>query len=157
MIFTAVNEENRALVNAFLMEHWFSTDMVVRGECVDMTKQSGILAMEDGEISGLLMYRAEGDVCEILSLDSLMPGKGLGTALLCEAEQVARSHGCARLTLITTNDNIEALRFYQKRGFDMANLYRNALEVSRRMKPQIPLIGEHGIPLRHEIEFEKRL
>ena len=157
MIFTPVNEENRAFVNVFLMDHWFSTDMVVRGECVDMTKQSGILAMEDGEIAGLLMYRVQGDMCEILSLDSLIPGKGLGTALLCEVEQTARSHGCTRLTLITTNDNIEALRFYQKRGFDMANLYRNALEVSRRMKPQIPLIGEHGIPLRHEIEFEKRL
>ena len=36
----------------------------------------------------------------------------------------------------------------------MARLYRNALDVSRRLKPEIPLVGEHGIPLRHEIEFE---
>lgn len=53
-----------------------------------------------------------------------------------------------------TNDNIDAIRFYQKRGFDMARLYRNALEVSRSLKPSIPVIGDYGIPLRHEIEFE---
>lgn len=56
--------------------------------------------------------------------------------------------------LITTNDNINAIRFYQKRGFDMARLFRNALEASRRLKPEIPLLGENDIPLRHEIEFE---
>lgn len=56
--------------------------------------------------------------------------------------------------MITTNDNINAIRFYQKRGFDMAGFFRNALDVSRRLKPEIPLIGENSIPLRHEIEFE---
>ena len=62
-----------------------------------------------------------------------------------------------RLVVITTNDNIGAIRFYQKRGFDMVKLYRGALERSRKLKPQIPLIGENEIPLRHEIEFERKL
>lgn len=59
--------------------------------------------------------------------------------------------------MITTNDNINALRFYQKRGFDMAGFYYNSLEVSRKLKPEIPLIGENGIPLKHEILFEMLL
>ena len=67
---------------------------------------------------------------------------------------IATARGCRQLMLITTNDNIHALRFYQRRGFDMARLYRNALQRSRQMKPSIPLIGEDGIPPRHEIEFE---
>lgn len=46
------------------------------------------------------------------------------------------------------------MRFYHRRGFDMAALYRNALEKSRILKPLIPLTGDDGIPLRHEIEFE---
>lgn len=58
------------------------------------------------------------------------------------------------IVLITTNDNINAIRFYQKRGFDMAHLFRNAMDISRKLKPEIPLIGENSIPLRHEIEFE---
>ncbi len=52
------------------------------------------------------------------------------------------------------NDNINAIRFYQKRGFDMAHLFRNAMDISRKLKPEIPLIGDNSIPLRHEIEFE---
>ena len=59
-----------------------------------------------------------------------------------------------RIELITTNDNLNAMRFYQKRGFDMVKLYHNALEISRKLKPSIPEVGEFGIPLRHEIEFE---
>ena len=61
---------------------------------------------------------------------------------------------CKRIVLVTTNDNINAIRFYQKRGFDMVCLYHNAMDVSRKLKPEIPLIGENGIPLRHELEFE---
>ena len=157
MIFCAVSESNRDRINDFLRAHWFSTDLIVRGECVDMTKADGIAVLEDEEIVGLVMFRMDGMDCEILSLDSLVSGKGLGTVLLQKAEKIARKNGCTRLKLITTNDNIGAMRFYQRRGFDMAALHRNALEVSRRLKPEIPLLGEHDIPLRHEIEFEKLL
>jgi hypothetical protein len=56
--------------------------------------------------------------------------------------------------LITSNDNIRALRFYQRRGWDMVALYRNAVDESRKLKPEIPQRGDHDIPVRHEIEFE---
>lgn len=66
----------------------------------------------------------------------------------------AREAGCKRVWLITTNDNTHAMRFYQKRGFDMAAIHRNAIEKSRMIKPQIPMKGMDDIPIRHEIEFE---
>jgi len=90
---------------------------------------------------------------EIMSLDSLREGQGIGTALVEAAIAHARASGCAQVTLITTNDNLRALGFYQKRGFDLVRLYRGALDVSRAMKPEIPLVGEGGIPLRHELEL----
>jgi RimJ/RimL family protein N-acetyltransferase len=74
--------------------------------------------------------------------------------LIDTAKQRARQAGCQRLWLITTNDNLTALRFYQKRGFTLAALHRNALKQSRKIKPEIPLVGNHGIPLRDEIELE---
>jgi ribosomal protein S18 acetylase RimI-like enzyme len=92
--------------------------------------------------------------CEIISLDSLVQGTGIGSALTDAVQQRAKAAGCQRLWLITTNDNLNALGFYQKRGFHLAALHRNALDVSRRLKPQIPLIGLDGIPLRDEIELE---
>ena len=94
---------------------------------------------------------------EILSLDSLREKNGIGTALINKVIEVAKNKDCTRIKLITTNDNLSALRFYQKRGFEMARLYRNAVEESRIVKPQIPLTGEDGIPIRHEIELEMYL
>ncbi len=78
--------------------------------------------------------------------------------MLIEAvKQAAVSAGCRRLWLITTNDNLHALRFYQKRGFRLVAVYPNALEESRRLKPEIPLVGLDGIPLRDELELELAL
>ncbi|MCG0275770.1 MAG: hypothetical protein L5655_06315 [Thermosediminibacteraceae bacterium] len=46
------------------------------------------------------------------------------------------------------------MKFYQKRGFLLVAVHRNALEQARKLKPEIPLIGIDGIPLRDEIELE---
>lgn len=56
----------------------------------------------------------------------------------------ARQCGCRRLWLITTNDNLVAV-------------HPNALKAARKIKPQIPLIGNWRIPLRDEIELELAL
>jgi hypothetical protein len=71
---------------------------------------------------------------------------------LWQGQGLAGYANCKRL--ITTNDNLNALRFYQKRGLALVAVHRNALEESRRIKPEIPLIGSDGIPLRDEIELE---
>jgi RimJ/RimL family protein N-acetyltransferase len=81
----------------------------------------------------------------------------VGGALLEAMAERARQEGARRLWLVTTNDNIRAIRFYQKRGWDICALHRDAVAQSRKLKPQIPLTGEDGIPIRHEIEFEKYL
>lgn len=152
-----INSENRSQINEFIKSHWFSTDMVVRGEIVDMTATDGFVIYDNKEIIGLVTYRIKDDECEIMSLDSLREKQGIGTALLNKVIEAAKGVNCSKVKLITTNDNINALCFYQKRGFDMVDLYRNALDISRKLKPSIPLIGEFGIPLRHEIEFEMNL
>ena len=157
MTFEAICPENRERINRFIEEHWFTTTMVVRGREIDMTRVDGVAAMDGGEIVGLATFLFHDGLCEIVSLDSLRENQGIGTALLTQALAQARQRGCAKAVLITANDNLRAMGFYQKRGFDMVALYRNALDVSRRLKPEIPAIGENGIPLRHEIEFEKEL
>ena len=71
--------------------------------------------------------------------------------------QEARARGCSRVWFITTNDNVDAIRFYQRRGFTIAAVHVNALAESRRLKPSIALVGNYGIPIRDEIEFEMML
>ena len=128
--------------------------MVIRGECIELGVADGWYACQDDVVVGLLTYRVMGDRMEILSLDSLNERQGIGGALLNTAISHAKDTGISTISVITTNDNLPALGFYQKRGFDMVRLFRNAADLSRKTKPEIPLIGMDGIPLKHEIELE---
>ena len=149
-----IEQNDRKAVDDFIISHWFTMQMVVHGESIDLGIAEGWYAAENGNITGLITYRINGDEMEVLSLDSVSENRGIGTALLNKAVSAAGEHGLSRVMLITTNDNLNALRFYQKRGFDMVRLYRNALDRAREIKPSIPAIGNDGIPLRHEIELE---
>lgn len=157
MTFERITDANRALINQFLEQHWFTTTMIVRGTEIDMTKVNGFYWAEEGVILGLVTYVINDGILEIVSLDSLQENLGIGTALVEAVVREAREQGCSKVVLVTTNDNVDAMRFYQKRGFDMARLFRNAMDRSRQLKPEIPLIGQYGIALRHEIEFERIL
>jgi GNAT superfamily N-acetyltransferase len=117
-----------------------------------------LLAERDGELAGVLTYVVEGDECEILTLHAARRWGGAGTALIEAVERLARDLGCRRLWVLTTNDNVDALRFYQRRGFRLAELHAGAVDESRaQLKPEIPETGEYGIPLRDELVLDKRL
>lgn len=103
---------------------------------------------------GLALYRIEGKECEIVAPDSLREGRGIGTALVEAVADAARSAGCRRLWLITTNDNTRALRFYQRRGLHLIALHRDAVTAARQLKPTIPLFGNDDIRIRDELELE---
>jgi GNAT superfamily N-acetyltransferase len=155
MEYRAVTPQNRSDINAFIEEHWYGTQMIVHGEAVDMTRLDGVAAYDGEVLTGLITYRIEAGECEIMSLDSDREGAGIGTALVDQVIRIAGERHCHLIKVTTTNDNIHAIRFYQRRGFDMARIYRNAVTEARRIKPSIPLTGYDGIPLKHEIEFER--
>ena len=137
-----------------LTERWGSARIITRGRVHQADRLPGFVAEVEKERAGLVTYRIEDDQCEVLSLDSLREGLGVGSALLEAVRAVAREGGCRRMWLITTNDNLAAVRFYQKRGWRLVAVHRNARDESRRLKPEIPSIGINGIPLRDEIELE---
>jgi ribosomal protein S18 acetylase RimI-like enzyme len=137
-----------------LVEHWGSVKVVSRGKIHYADRLPGFVTLDNGKRVGLVTYRAENDECEIVTLNSLVEGIGIGTALVKAVRSIAASNRFRRVWLITTNDNLKALRFYQRRGFSLVALYRKALEVSRNLKPEIPLIGLDGIPIRDELELE---
>lgn len=148
-----INKSTRQKVTDFITEHWHGTDMLIRGKIVDMTKVDGFVIFDEGVIIGLITYAVKNRVVEILSLDSLISNRGIGTMLLNSVTKMSKQNGNKRIQLVTTNDNINAIRFYQKRGFELIGINYGAINREREKKPQIPIIGENGIPLRHEIEF----
>ena len=150
----AIDQADRQRIDAFIIRQWYTMHMVVHGEKIDLGTADGFYSCDGDELTGLITWRVKGKEMEILSLDSLCGHQGTGTALLNAAVGKAMELGFERIWLITTNDNLSALRFYQKRGFDLVRIHRNALEQARKIKPEIPLTGMGGIPLRHEIELE---
>ena len=85
---------------------------------------------------------------------SLREREGVGTALLRAVQEEATPAGCRRAWLVTTNDNLDAVRFYQRRGWEWIAFHRDAITEGRRLKPELPQIGDNGIEIRHELEFE---
>ena len=133
------------------MEHWGDNFIVVHREIIRYDEVDGFIY---DDWSGATTFMIRGEECEIISLDSLHEGNGIGTTLINEVLQEAKEMKCRRVFLITTNDNLHALGFYQRRGFELVAIHRGVLNESRKIKPSIPLIGENNIPLRDEIELE---
>jgi len=156
-----LSPQDRNWVAHFLDEHWSSTKIVTRGQAYYAHLLPGFVAEmtdapEDAPPAGLITYRmdAETKSCEIMTLNSLQVNQGIGTALLESVKEVARAEGCKRMWLVTTNDNLDALRFLQKRNMRLVAVYAGALAEARKLKPQIPLVGKDSIPLHDEIELQ---
>lgn len=128
--------------------------VITPGDIYQPEDLSGIIAVGNDQRIGLLNYVVRNRACEIVTLASLHSGMGIGTALIDEAITIARQHNCERLWLVTTNDNLNALGFYQTRGFRLTAIHRNAMDRVRQLKPDVPRIGLAGIPLRDMIELE---
>jgi len=148
------NADDKAWIKDFLAEQWGSEIVIVHGTVFHPHELPGFVAVQTDERLGLATYHITEGECEIVTLNSTHSGLGIGGALIEAVKEQAQEAGCRRLWLITTNDNLDALGFYQRRGFELVKINRHAVDESRKLKPQIPAVGEHGIPLRDEIELE---
>lgn len=141
---------------ARFLERWNALRVARRGVLERSLEHGSLVAEDDDRVVAVLVYVIRGPACEVLALYVDEPRRGIGTALLAEARAIAEAAGCSRLWLVTTNDNLDALRFYQRRGFRLVELRSGAVDESRaRLKPTIPTTGSHGIPLRDELELER--
>lgn len=149
-----ITEADRPFVQSVLRRYWASLIQVSKGRRHQADELPGFLAMRDEEIVGMLTYDIRGDDCEIVTHNSLAGHGGIGSCLMAAVRAKARESGCKRLWLVTTNDNTSAIRFYQRRDFNLVAVHRDAVKLARTLKPEIPDIGMDGIPIRHEVELE---
>jgi GNAT superfamily N-acetyltransferase len=149
-----VEDRDRAWIRQTVADAWGSPRVVSRGRVTeDASLLDGFVAEVDGHPVGLAMTHRDDDRLEVVALIASKRFQGVGTALLRAVEDEAARLGC-RAWLITMNDNLDAIRFYQRRGWDWIAFHRDAATETRRLKPELPEVGDHGIPLRHELEFE---
>jgi N-acetylglutamate synthase-like GNAT family acetyltransferase len=103
---------DRTAVVSMMKTLWGGSEMVVHDEEISPADLPGYIAEVSTEIVGLITYRVAAGRCEVVSLDSLRPGNGIGTTLMTHVEVAAETSGCSQVWLVTTNDNLRALRFY---------------------------------------------
>ena len=157
ILIRAPHASERAWLERQLLQSWGSTVVVSRGQVHDASRLSALVAVHGDELVGLATFILDDAQCELLTLDALRQRQGVGSALLARVAERAAERGCRRVWLITTNDNIDAIRFYQRRGLRLTAVHPGAVDDARRIKPTISMIGEHGIPIHDELEFELRL
>jgi ribosomal protein S18 acetylase RimI-like enzyme len=155
MLIREYRKSDRLWAEPFMRDAFGGPLQARRGELLDVLALPGFVAERDGLPIGLVTYRLENDECELGFIASLERHAGVGTALLDAVVQAVA--GCERIWLVTTNDNLEALRFYQRRGFVLSALRVGAVDKAReQLKPQIATVGDFGIRPRDEFELELR-
>lgn len=157
IVVVPLRESAREWARTILEQRWGGPGIERLGERIDATALPGYVAFQGEEPVGLVTYQMSPDETEVVTLDSLTPGCGVGSALLHAVEGVAKASGARRVFLYTTNDNLDAMRFYQRRGYRFVRVFHDAITKAREAKPSIPAIGLQGIPLLDEIEFAKAL
>ncbi len=150
-----VDSEWRAEIDRLIEREWAGPMVATNGVLHNTSQAEGFVFLSSGQLAGYLLYCLEKGECEVLVLHSLAENRGVGSALLRSAVQKAKQGGCGRIWLVTTNDNVRAVRFYQRFGMELKAVRIGAMDQARAsLKPSIPLIGSDGIPIKHEFEFE---
>lgn len=142
------------LRNLWLNE-WGGETMVSKGKTHHFQDLDAVIAWTDGVRVGAATYNLGTDGCELMSINATVRGLGVGSALISSVEQALQKAGIGRIWLITSNDNLDALRFYQRRGYRISAVYPNAVDEARKHKPTIPQVGYYKIPIHDELELEK--
>ena len=151
-----LDENYKETVINHVLNEW-GNPIVTRGNIIDVHTLQGFVAVDNGELVGAILYEIKNNDCEIVVLYSLTESIGAGTNLINTVTSLAKSNSCKRVWLITMNDNTHAIRFYQRRGFNLKAVHINAFDVTRKLK-KMPIsediLGVDNIPIKHEFEFE---
>jgi GNAT superfamily N-acetyltransferase len=148
-IATPRTEADRAWLCALWQSRWGGERMAVRERVYALADLEALMAWRGGDPVGAVTFARDGDEAEIVSLNTVVAGAGIGTALLDAACAAARSAGAGRLVAVTTNENLGALAFYLRRGFRLESVRLGAVDRARAVKPSIPLAAG-GIEIHDE-------
>jgi ribosomal protein S18 acetylase RimI-like enzyme len=145
---------DRGWVRATLLRNWSSTTVARRGELIEARDLTGYVALLGGRRTGLVLVDVRNGDLEVVAISTSTVRRGVGRALIKQCVEQARERGCQRVWLITTNNNVAAIAFYQHIGMDLCAYYRYGVRALRHLKPSIPRRDRTGVPIDHELEFE---
>ena len=152
-----LNPSDKAWLETFIIEYWGAKEVVVHNTIYLPAILPGFVAEVENVPVGVITYQIRSTDCELVTLNCIPKFSGIGTALMHTVEETAIEAGCKRCWMVTTNDNLDALRFYQRRGYRLSAIHYGAVTAARNVKPVIPVVGDYGIELQDEVVLEKKL
>jgi ribosomal protein S18 acetylase RimI-like enzyme len=155
VIVREATDQDRAAARELFTRDFGRTKIVAYGEVMDIDQMPALVAVRYADPSGALAYRLHGDALHVVALatDPMWQRSGVGGHLVAEAELIARRLKLRRLVVSTTNDNLPALYFYQRRGYRMTDFVPNSVIMHTGQE----VAGFAGIPVRDEVRLEKTL
>ncbi|MEL6349060.1 MAG: RidA family protein [Myxococcota bacterium] len=119
-----------------------------RGQTHDPASLPAVIAWRGGARVGMLAWRLHGeDAAEILLMSCDAPM--VGEAMIQDVERRLRALGCRTCLSVITNDELDALHQFQRRGFQLTELRTNAHPGGQ--------LGLNGLMVRDEVCLSKAL
>jgi GNAT superfamily N-acetyltransferase len=154
----SADQIDREALRDRVVETWGSEAVVAHDELMYPARLPGFVAVRGGQVVGHVAFRIDGDACEVVSIDASPRLGGIGSRLMDRVISTAQDAGCRTVWLTTTNDNLDALRFYQRRGFRLRALRQGATTRARQtLKPELPAVGSYRIPMCDELDLELKI
>ncbi len=148
---------DRGQIEPFLRAHFGAVQAPGPDGLADAGALPGFGARMGGVLTGCASFVTQEDCCHLVCLASQTPGRGCGDALLRAVIAYARSEGCQTLRTFAGNNNLGALRFFQKRGFTITGVRPGALARLLADTPAARPPGDGAIPARDVLELELTL
>jgi ASC-1-like (ASCH) protein len=148
-------KNDEATIKNLKVSHWGGEPLIIHGKPYFPSNLDGLFICSKNEILGFLFYDKQPAYYEIIVFEVFQKFQGLGTFLMNEFMSIVKKEGGKKIEVMTTNDNLDALRFYQRRGFTISRIDINQLETTRALKKSCGRIGDFGIPCRDEIILER--
>jgi len=150
-----IQDTERDEIREFITEHWHAPHICIRDKMYHPHLAEAFIERRDGKVAALVTYEQQGDAILMITQNSIESGAGIGASLVLKVIEEARKRKVRRIWLTTTNDNLKSIGFYQRMGFRMVAIHRDAVVGGRRsLKPELPEFGVNGLPILDEIEME---
>lgn len=149
-------DADRARVVALFVTDFGRSKFIAFGEEFQAETVPTIVAEMDGDLAGALAYRLQQGMLQIVALatDPEWQRSGVGGQLVDHAERVALEAGATHVAVATTNDNLPALYFYQRRGYRLTEV---AVDAIASANEGATIVGFAGIVIRDEFHLVKPL
>jgi len=136
-------------------DRWYGLVVCLSAVYTPQDVEGLALVDDQDEMVGLVTYRVDGPAGQIVTLDTIIRGRGFGRRLLEAVESKFHNRGLGRAWALMTNDNLRAAGLYLSRGYRLVRIHLDAIDRVREHKPRLPDRGYDGIPIRDLWEFEK--